>query len=213
MTSLEALLESLSPAMELDLMEGGDTSLPPEQRTVDDTGAASKQSPDPNGAGGMDDEFGSGGADDFGNDDPMDSDGMNGGDDPTMGGDSTDPMTDNGSISTETPNELEGKNNLRIQAMTLSDVVDAAITRCHQIEPPKDDDARIAFYEITKRLDELKSALQNFMVEVMPRVNYVDCLRRFTAMNKVFDLMISAIDKLIPETKDGDNKSKDSSAN
>lgn len=213
MTSLEALLESLSPAMELDLMAGGDTSLPPEQRTVDDTGAAGTQSPDPNGAGGMDDESGSGGADDFGNDDPMDSDGMDGGDDPTMGGDPTDPMTDNGSTSTETPNELEGKNNLRIQTMTLSDVVDAAITRCHQIEPPKDDDARIAFYEITKRLDELKSSLQNFMVEVMPRVNYVDCLRRFTAMNKVFDLMISAIDKLIPEVKDEDNKSKNSSAN
>lgn len=213
MTSLEALLESLSPAMELDLMAGGDTSLPPEQRTVDDTGAADAQSPDPNGAGGMDDEFGSGGADDFGNDDPADSDGMNGGDDPTMGGDPTDPMTDNGSTSTETPNELEGKNNLRIQAMTLSDVVDAAITRCHQIEPPKDDDARIAFYEITKRLDELKSSLQNFMVEVMPRVNYVDCLRRFTAMNKVFDLMISAIDKLIPEVKDEDNKSKNSDTN
>nr|DAP42296.1 MAG TPA: hypothetical protein [Caudoviricetes sp.] len=213
MTSLEALLESLSPAMELDLMAGGDTSLPPEQRTVDDTGAAGAQSPDPNGAGGMDDEFGSGGADDFGNDDPADSDGMDGGDDPTMGGDPTDPMTDNGSTSTDTPNELEGKNNLRIQAMTLSDVVDAAITRCHQIEPPKDDDVRIAFYEITKRLDELKSSLQNFMVEVMPRVNYVDCLRRFTAMNKVFDLMISAIDKLIPEVKDEDNKSKNSDTN
>ena len=42
MTSLEALLESLSPAMELDLMAGVDTSLPPEQRIVDITGVASK---------------------------------------------------------------------------------------------------------------------------------------------------------------------------
>ena len=212
MTALEALLESLSPAMELDLMAGGDTSLPPEQRTSD-AGTAGAQSPDPNGdAGGMDDEpLGSGGADDFGNDDPMDSDGMDGGDAPSMGGDPTDPMTDNGSTSTDTPNELEGKNNLRIQAMALIDVVEAAITRCHQLEPPKNDDARIAFYEITKRLEELKKSLSDFMVEVMPRVNYVDCLRRFTAMNKVFDLLISAVDKIFPKDKEedrDDNKSK-----
>lgn len=212
MTSLEALLESLSPAMELDLMAGGDTSLPPEERTTD-AGAPGAQSPGPGGAGGMDNEpLGSGGADDdFGNDDPMDSDGMNGGDDPTMGGDPTDPMTDNGSTSTETPNELEGKNNLRVQAMTLADVVDAAITRCHQLDPPKDDKTRIAFYEITKRLDELKDSLNNFMIEIMPRVNYVDCLRRFTAMNKVFDLLISAVDKIFPKIKEedkDDNKSK-----
>ena len=134
MTALEALLESLSPAMELDLMAGGDTTLPPEQRTSD-AGATGAQSPDPNdGAGGMDNEpLGSGGADDFGDEDPTDSDGMDGGDDPSMGGDPTDPMTDNGSTSTETPNELEGKNNLRVQAMALTNVLEAAITLCHQI--------------------------------------------------------------------------------
>ena len=205
MTALEALLESLSPAMELDLMAGGDTTLPPEQRTSD-AGTPGAQSPDPNGgASGMDNEpLGSGGADDFGDEDPTDSDGMDGGDDPSMGGDPTDPMTDNGSTFTETPNELEGKNNLRIQAMALTDVVEAAITRCHQMEPPKDDDSRMAFYEITKRLEELKKALSNFMIEVMPRVNYVDCLRRFTAMNKVFDLLIAAVDKIFPENKEED---------
>ncbi len=113
-------------------------------------------------------------------------------------------VSTDGSTSMETPNELEGKNNLRVQAMALTDVVEAAITRCHQMEPPKDDDSRMAFYEITKRLEELKKALSNFMIEVMPRVNYVDCLRRFTAMNKVFDLLIAAVDKIFPENKEED---------
>ena len=72
------------------------------------------------------------------------------------------------------------------------------------MEPPKADDSRMAFYEITKRLEELKKALSNFMIEVMPRVNYVDCLRRFTAMNKVFDLLIAAVDKIFPENKEED---------
>ena len=48
------------------------------------------------------------------------------------------------------------------------------------------------------------------MIEVMPRVNYVDCLRRFTAMNKVFDLLIAAVDKIFPEIKEEDKDDKKS---
>ena len=204
------------PAMELDILAGGDPSVPPAERGAVAPQHGTATAADTTDAGNMaeQDDLSGGTAPDVGAEDAATDD--SGGDVPGGMDDTAnqpDNMMDNAMTDMNSPanqnNEfdLENKYKLRIQIKELASVVKASLNLCRESTPPQDPEACHIFYELIKRLDEAYNILTDLMSDIIYRKSYAETLRRYMSVYKAYNLCIAALYRVFPP-KDENTKSK-----
>lgn len=211
------MMDESTPAMELDILAGGDPSVPPAERGAVAPQHGTNTATDTNDMGNMvqQDELSGGTApnlDDAG--DPMEDDDFGGdvpgGTDDTMNQQDMsmdNPDTGFGNTNQTSEFDIENKYKLRVQIKELYDVVKSSLELCREATPPQDSEATHVFYELIKRLDEMKEVLSKLMSDLIYRKPYADSLRRFTAISKAYDLCIASMYRVFPPS-DEDQKKK-----
>ena len=211
------MMDESTPAMELDILAGGDPSVPPAERGAVAPQHGTSTATDTNDMGNMaqQDELSGGTApnlDDAG--DPMEDDDFGGdapgGTDDTMNQQDMsmdNPDTGFGNTNQTSEFDIENKYKLRVQIKELYDVVKSSLELCREATPPQDSEATHVFYELIKRLDEMKEVLSKLMSDLIYRKPYADSLRRFTAISKAYDLCIASMYRVFPPS-DEDQKKK-----
>lgn len=207
-----------TPAMELDILAGGDPSVPAAERGAVAPQHGTNTATDTNDIGNMaqQDELSGGtapnlddagdpmGDDDFGGDAPGGADDTMNQQDMSM----DNPDTGYGNTNQTSEFDIENKYKLRVQIKELYDVVKSSLELCREATPPQDPEATHIFYELIKRLDEMKDVLSKLMSDLIYRKPYADSLRRFTAISKAYDLCIASMYRVFPEDEDQKKKSK-----
>lgn len=212
MNEFDALLEELypsSPAMELDILAGGDPELPKNERAApigtqdnqpitNDQGSQMATSPeDPAG--------------DPTEENPNMDDGMDGMGDSGLGGDLSGmgngeiPSGETSTTPKQDPNDLQRKINLRKEIKALYDQVCANIDSMNRCEPPSTPAESKLFFEAEKKLDDIKNLLFSMATRDIYNNEYVDTIRRFTAVDKAYALCIDILNRLIPKDSKKDN--------
>ena len=215
------IIDENTPAMELDILAGGDPSVPQAERgavapqhgtaTATDTTDMGNMAQQDDLSGGTTPNLDDTDTPDQGMDDAMGSDAPGGMDDTMNQGDAPMDNPDMGMGNTSPTSEfdLENKYKLRVQVKELYDVVKNSLDLCREATPPQDPEATHVFYELIKRLDEMKDILSRLMSDLIYRKPYADSLRRFTAVSKAYDLCIAAMYRVFPsEDENSKRKSK-----
>lgn len=218
-----------SIALEFNLLEGGDSELPTKERFVEqdenknltenkpevkdspeDDATNSEEEPeeDPQDSDtppeeddtespeddNSDDEENLNDTDDTGTeDDPLADDAM--GDD-DLGADDADPT----GSSDNTHEKLIQKMNLRKLMCVLHSSISASLDSLYKCQPPENDEACTIFFNVQAKLGNCKDILFEMITSDMKYAEYTDILRRYQAIDNVYDICISILDKIIPQS-------------
>ena len=193
--------------------EATDAGVPPEQpASTEPTDQPAEPTGDPSADPSMGDPTGGAdaGADPMGNDSSMGGeDPMGGEQDPTADGMDEGSMDDGSGdptgASPDDPNaKLEKKRKEVLFEVTssLHGAVSNNINMLQRINPPMEDSANKIYYDVINQLQHCKDALYRIAVSDLQSGDYIDILRRITAISKVYELSSEAIKMIYPKIKE-----------
>ncbi len=235
-SAMESLddLDDLFPALELDLLAGGDPTMSrdqrvsagqtdpgslgganapgaqPQQADTPSTDEAPTQNQNQGANAGGDDQAApdEGGGDDAAAGDdagaPPDEGGDTGEDDGTgeldedeedaAGGD-----MGGGDTTTEDPNELKRKKDLRVLTCALYSSYVATLDLMKNARVPSDPALEERYSAIRNHMEKAKNDLFMMATETIKTDPYPDSLRKYTALNQLYSLSLKTLDTLIPK--------------
>ena len=193
--------------------EATDAGIPPEQPTsTAPTDQPAEPTEDPASAPSMGDPTGGTNAEaDPTTDDPSmgGEDGMSDAQDPSAGGIDDASMDDGSSAPSGAPADdsnakLEKKRKEVMFEVTssLHGAVTNNINMLRRINPPMEDTANKIYYDVIDQLQHCKDALYHIAVSELQTGDYVDILRRITAISKVYELSSEAITMIYSKGKE-----------
>lgn len=202
------------PAMELDLLAGGDPLQNPVNagqssldERIDQIDSQTQQRPsqneDPDGVQQQDDDG-----------DPSDEDIMDGmpdqdggdddetGEDPDEGIDGEDPndqQMDPNMQQNVDMNDAERRKNLRKLIVALHSAYSRSLTSMYTISPPANAELSARFYSLKDKMQKAKDILFTMATTDIVSKPYEDTLRRYTAMDTLYNICLETIDTLVPK--------------
>ena len=229
--------ENWAAALELDLLAGGDPTMSRNERAATGTadpgggGGAPQQQPqantppdnpsqdqapdetdptaqggeDPNAMGGddaagMGDDAGMGGEDDMGDEDGMGDAGTG-----DLGGGDT--------ATTEDPEELKRKINLRKLIVALHSALTGSIDMLQDTKTPEDDEIASSVDKLLARMRSAKEMCLELATKGIQFDPYEDCLRKYSSLQQFYKVAIATVDTLFPENTEDSKAQKSQNRN
>ena len=194
--------EDLDPAMELDILAGGDPTTNAAENPEADGGGAGTQAPDTNppqnvdadtppdteGEPGMGDDMGE--EDEFGDEEGGDSMG----DVDTNSGDPNNP-------------DMERRINLRKLILALINAYEGSINAMTNGTPPADDNLSTKYYNLQDKMTKARNILYEIATNDIYAKPYEDSLRRYSALNQLYSICVEYLNTILIK-KPGDVKKR-----
>ena len=189
--------EDLDPAMELDILAGGDPTTNAAENPEAAGGGAGTQAPDTNppqnvdadtppdteGDPGMDEDptgDDMGGEDEFGDEEGGDSMG----DADTNSGDPNNP-------------DMERKINLRKLILALINAYEGSINAMTNGIPPADDNLSTKYYNLQDKMTKARNILYEIATNDIYAKPYEDSLRRYSALNQLYSICVEYLNTIL----------------
>lgn len=180
--------EDLDPAMELDILAGGDPTTNAAENPEAAGGGAGTQAPDTNppqnvdadtppdteGDPGMDEE------DEFGDEEGGDSMG----DVDTNSGDPNNP-------------DMERRINLRKLILALINAYEGSINAMTNGTPPADDNLSTKYYNLQDKMTKARNILYEIATNDIYAKPYEDSLRRYSALNQLYSICVEYLNTIL----------------
>ena len=184
--------EDLDPAMELDILAGGDPTTNAAENPEAAGGGAGTQAPDTNppqnadadtppdteGDPGMGDDMGE--EDEFGDEEGGDSMG----DVDTNSGDPNNP-------------DMERKINLRKLILALINAYEGSINAMTNGIPPADDNLSTKYYNLQDKMTKARNILYEIATNDIYAKPYEDSLRRYSALNQLYSICVEYLNTIL----------------
>ena len=184
--------EDLDPAMELDILAGGDPTTNAAENPEADGGGAGTQAPDTNpsqnvdadtppdteGDPGMGDDMGE--EDEFGDEEGGDSMG----DVDTNSGDPNNP-------------DMERRINLRKLILALINAYEGSINAMTNGTPPADDNLSTKYYNLQDKMTKARNILYEIATNDIYAKPYEDSLRRYSALNQLYSICVEYLNTIL----------------
>lgn len=200
--------EDLDPAMELDILAGGDPTTNAAENPEAAGGGAGTQAPDTNppqnvdadtppdteGDPGMGDDMGE--EDEFGDEEGGDSMG----DVDTNSGDPNNP-------------DMERRINLRKLILALINAYEGSINAMTNGTPPADDNLSTKYYNLQDKMTKARNILYEIATNDIYAKPYEDSLRRYSALNQLYSICVEYLNTiLIKKPEDVKKRKREPSA-
>lgn len=184
--------EDLDPAMELDILAGGDPTTNAVENPEAAGGGAGTQAPDTNppqnvdadtppdteGDPGMGDDMGE--EDEFGDEEGGDSMG----DVDTNSGDPNNP-------------DMERRINLRKLILALINAYEGSINAMTNGTPPADDNLSTKYYNLQDKMTKARNILYEIATNDIYAKPYEDSLRRYSALNQLYSICVEYLNTIL----------------
>lgn len=184
--------EDLDPAMELDILAGGDPTTNAAENPEAAGGGAGTQAPDTNppknvdadtppdteGDPGMGDDMGE--EDEFGDEEGGDSMG----DVDTNSGDPNNP-------------DMERRINLRKLILALINAYEGSINAMTNGTPPADDNLSTKYYNLQDKMTKARNILYEIATNDIYAKPYEDSLRRYSALNQLYSICVEYLNTIL----------------
>lgn len=182
--------EDLDPAMELDILAGGDPTTNAAENPEAAGGGAGTQAPDTNppqnadtppdteGDLGMGDDMGE--EDEFGDEEGGDSMG----DVDTNSGDPNNP-------------DMERRINLRKLILALINAFEGSINAMTNGTPPADDNLSTKYYNLQDKMTKARNILYEIATNDIYAKPYEDSLRRYSALNQLYSICVEYLNTIL----------------
>ena len=184
--------EDLDPAMELDILAGGDPTTNAAENPEASGGGAGTQAPDTNppqnvdadtppdteGDPGMGDDMGE--EDEFGDEEGGDSMG----DVDTNSGDPNNP-------------DMERRINLRKLILALINAYEGSINAMTNGTPPADDNLSTKYYNLQDKMTKARNILYEIATNDIYAKPYEDSLRRYSALNQLYSICVEYLNTIL----------------